>query len=155
MRVLLDANVLVSARIKTSGESGKILNQAVARYDLLLPDFLLGKVDEVLRRPRIQKKYPHITEEAIADYIAVLRDLGEPVEGQTIIELSPDTSEDPEDLLVLAAAVDGKAKYLVTYNLSHFPKRTYQGISILLPKDFGQFLWPQPPSEQSENASSP
>ena len=140
MRVLLDANLLVSARIKVAGESGKILNQAVARYDLLLPDFLLDKINEVLRRPRIQKKYPHITEQAISDYLTVLRGLGEPVIKQTTIESSPDTSEDPEDLLVLAAAVDGQANYLVTYNLSHFPK-TYQGIKVIGPTQFSSILF--------------
>ena len=160
MRALLDANVLVSARIKATGESGKILNQAVARYDLLLPDFLLDKVDEVLRRSRIQKKYPHITEQAIREYLTTLRELGEPVIEQTTLESTPDTSEDSEDLLVLAAAVDGNAEYLVTYNTSHFPEtyqhtETHQNITILLPKSFSQMLVPQPASDQGDDTSSP
>ena len=139
MRVLLDANVLVSARIKPRGAAGGILNQAGAQYDLQLPDFLLDKVDEVLRRPHIQRKYPHITADAVADYVAALQDLGEPVIQQTKIEPSPQTSEDLEDLCVLAAAVDGKAQYLVTYNVKHFPK-IYQATYVYLPTEFSQML---------------
>ena len=141
MRVLLDANVLVSARIKTRGEAGKILNQAAEQFDLLLPDFLLRKVEEVLQRPHIQRKYTDITEEAITHYLTALRVTGFPVVGQTTIEPSATTSRDTEDLLVLAAAVDGKADYLVTYNVSHFPE-IYQNTTILLPKSFGQVLSP-------------
>lgn len=135
MRTVLDVNVLVSARITSRGEADKILAQAKAQYDLLLSDFVLHKTGQVLRYPRIQARYPHITEVAIADYLATLRDLAIPV----IEKTSVTESIDPEDNRVLAAAVDGQADYLVTYNLSHFPS-TYGQVKIVSPADFHRLI---------------
>ena len=139
MRVVLDINVLVSARIAPGGEADKILLQADAQYDLLLSDFLLWKLNSVLRYDRIQAAFPHLTEAVISAYIDTLLEVSVPVDEQIRIELSAQVSSDPEDLHVLAAAVDGQADYLVTYNTSHFPA-TYQQVRILRPDDFRRLL---------------
>ena len=141
MRVLLDANVLVSARINPKGEAHKILNQAGAQYQLLLSDFLLYKTEHTFGYAHIRNRYPHISDDAVADCLATLRDLGELVSEQTVIAPSDETSKDEEDLRILAAATDGRAKYLVTYNVKHFPE-TYATTSILLPRNFSQILLP-------------
>jgi putative PIN family toxin of toxin-antitoxin system len=139
MRVVLDVNVLVSARITLGGEADKLLIQAEAQYDLLLSDFMLWKLDRVLHYDRIQAVFLHLTEDVISAYVDTLREMGNMVTEQTVIAPSPETSNDPEDLRILAAAVDGKADYLVTYNDKHFPG-IYGNISILIPKNFGRML---------------
>ena len=109
--------MLVSARLTPSGAAQAVLDQAEAKYDLLLSDFILQQVERVLHHPHIQAGFPHLNDAAIAAYIASLRKAGNLVDETTPIDASPD----PEDNRILAAAVDGQADYLVTGNLSHFP----------------------------------
>jgi predicted nucleic acid-binding protein len=39
--------------------------------------------------------------------------------------------KDPDDDIFLETAMTGKADFLVTKNLKHFPKKSYQGIKIV------------------------
>lgn len=43
---------------------------------------------------------------------------------------------DPDDNMVLAAAIEGQAAYLVTGNTKHFPFEEYQGVKIVKPQEF-------------------
>lgn len=135
LRVVLDANLLTSAALTPLGEARALLHQARVDYDLLLSDFMHDKMAQVLRYPHIQAKYPHLTSEAIAEYLALLRGLALFVTEKTEIT----ASKDPEDNRVLALALDGQADYLVTRNLSHFPA-TYGRIKIVSPADFRSHL---------------
>lgn len=117
MRVVLDVNVLISAAITPRGEARRILHQAETEYTLLLSDFILRQVEQVLGYPHIQSHYSHMTKADIADYIAYLQETGDLIIETTVVDASPD----PEDNRILAAAVDGQADYLVTGNLAHFP----------------------------------
>ncbi len=148
LRVVLDANLLVSAALTPEGEARAILRKARGDYDLLLSDFMHDKMAQVLRYPHIQAKYPHLTPEAITEYLTLLRTLALPVTEKTQIT----ASKDPEDNRVLAVAVDGQADYLVTRNLSHFPS-AYGRIKIVSPADFRRLLQeskspPPPPTPQ-------
>ncbi len=135
MRVVLDVNLLVSARLTPMGEAQAILDQADARYDLLLSGFILQQVERVLNYPRIQSSFPHLTQDAIATYLTRLRTTGNLVIETTRVQVSPDS----EDNRILAAAVDGQADYLVTRNLSHFPS-TYGQVKIVSPSDFHRLI---------------
>jgi len=66
----------------------------------------------------------------IATYLSQLRVLGELVVERTTVAESPD----PEDNRIVAAAIDGKAEYLVSYNTEHF--RDVSAVPILHPSDF-------------------
>lgn len=140
MRVVLDANILVSAAITpTPGQQARaILDQAEESYTLLLSDFILWKLDNVLRYDRIQSKYPHLTETAIQDYLAKLKKIGQVVTERTVIT-EEDGSSDPEDNRILAVAVDGNATHVVTRNTPHFPE-TFRGSIIIEPADFLRLL---------------
>ena len=69
MRVVLDVNLLISVRLTSSGEAQAILNLADAKYDLLLSDFILYKIEEVLNYPWLKSAFPHLTQDAIAGQI--------------------------------------------------------------------------------------
>ena len=135
LRVVLDLNLLISAALTPKGEARAILHQARVRYHLLLSNFMYERLTLVLRYPHIQAKYPQLTEDAIAHYLTYLRGLLTPVVERTTVT----ASSDDEDNRVLAAAVDGKAEYLVTRNSAHFPT-AYEGIKIISPYDFRQRL---------------
>ena len=130
-RVVLDINVLVSAALTPQGEARAILRLARSNYDLLVSDFMRHKIAQVLRYPHIQSRYTHLTDAAIASFLAEIRGLAIPVFETTTVT----ASSDPEDNRILAAAVDGQADYLVTRNLAHFPA-SYGQIKVLAPADF-------------------
>lgn len=134
-RVVLDVNMLVSARITPAGEAQAILNQARISFDLLVSDFVLQKVAQVLGYPHIQARCSHLSQPVISEYGTTLRALSIPVTEKTTVT----ASSDPEDNRVLAVAVDGQADYLVTRNLAHFPS-TYGQIKIVSPADFRKLL---------------
>ena len=135
MRVVLDVNVLISAALTPEGEARAILRQAREGYDVLLSDFMFSKIEQVLQYPHIQRRYTHLTTTAIADYLAYVRGLAISVAEKTTVT----ASSDDEDNRILAAAVDGRADYLVTRNLAHFPE-TYEQVSIVSPGDFLRML---------------
>lgn len=47
---------------------------------------------------------------------------------------------DPDDNIVLSAALEGQATYLVTGNTKHFPFEEYQGVKIVKPQQFVAIL---------------
>ena len=147
MRVVLDVNILVSAVITPNPEqqARAILDQAEARYILLLSDFMLWKLETVLRYDRIQSKYPHLTEAAIQAYLVKLRKTGTLVVERTEVTRA-EGSQDEEDNRILAIAVDGNATHLVTRNTVHFPK-TFRGAAIIEPGDFLHLLRQTPPPD--------
>jgi putative PIN family toxin of toxin-antitoxin system len=111
VRVVLDANVLVSGVLSPHGPPGRLLDLALAGdLVLVVDDRLLGEYAEVLRRPCF--KLPAREVEALVRY---LRDVAVPVVGRPL-EV---TLTDPGDLPFLEVAAAGEAM-LVTGNARHF-----------------------------------
>ena len=135
MRVVLDVNLLVSAGLTPGGEAHAILDLADAGYDLLLSGFILQQVEKVLNYPRVRSSFPHVTQDVISRHLAELKATGIFVNEETAVSVS----FDPEDNRILAAAVDGKADYIVTRNVSHFPT-VYGRVKVLSPAEFLKFV---------------
>jgi len=132
--------VLLRAYLTPGGEGWAILDRAEASYSytLLLSDFMLARLAKVLRYDRIRRKYPHLTEGLIQSHLSALRQTAELVSVST--EVSTDEgSRDEEDNRVLAAAVDGKADYVVTLNTAHFPD-SFRGVRVISPEAFLSLL---------------
>lgn len=141
MRVVLDINVLVSAAITpTPGQVGRdILDQAGAGYTLLLSDFMVWKLASVLRYPRIRARYPHLTEDAAHAYVGETARTAEVIRELSVITEADGGSRDEEDNRILAAAVDGRADYVVTRNAAHFPA-AFRGVEVVSPEAFLDLL---------------
>ena len=73
MQVVLDANVLISAVISSSGAPARILRLwEEERFDLLLSPPILEELDRVIHYPRIQQRY-NLPEEEIARFLQLIR----------------------------------------------------------------------------------
>lgn len=131
MRVVLDANVLVSAILTPGGEAEAIRKHVEDHFVLLVTCSLFAELERVLRYPRLQTRFPHLSDEKVTAYVASLRERGEQVNVATQLSVA----SDPDDNHVLALAVDGQADYLVTRNTSHFPP-SYAQVKVLSPDDF-------------------
>ena len=107
---LFDSNVWVSAFLNPLGTPAQLKDAWLAgRLDVVTSVPLLAEVNDVLRRPRIKRKYriPEDDIVAFCELIAVRTTLVPLVGSLTICR-------DPDDNTVLETALAGHVTYLVT-----------------------------------------
>jgi len=132
-RVVLDTSVIVAALRTRLGAGNAVLRLVAERRLLMLatpPLFL--EYEDVLKRP--EHRLAHgLSPEAIDEVLAELAALIEPVEVH--FQWRPQ-SKDPNDEMVLEAAINGRADALVTYNVADFagPAERFE-IGVLTPAD--------------------
>jgi putative PIN family toxin of toxin-antitoxin system len=133
MKIVLDTSVVVAA-LRTRLGAGNAVMRLVAQRRLLVlatpPLFL--EYEDVLKRPEHQLAHG-LAPEAIDKFLAELAALIEPVEVH--FQWRPQ-SRDPNDEMVLEAAINGHADALVTYNVADFagPAARFR-IPVLRPSD--------------------
>jgi putative PIN family toxin of toxin-antitoxin system len=100
VRVVLDANVLVSALLSRSGAPARLLERWFdGEYEVVMSETLLSEVERALAYPKIRKR---IAEEDAADFARILRQLAEVVPDPD--DPPPARSPDPSDDYLLALA---------------------------------------------------
>lgn len=116
-RIVLDTSVLV-AGLRTRHGAGNAVLRLIAEHRVVLlaspPIFL--EYEEVLKRPE-QRLAHGLTLEALDELLAEIAALIEPVEVH--FQWRPQV-RDPNDEMVLEAAINGRADALVTYNIADF-----------------------------------
>ena len=119
MRIVLDTSVVV-AGLRTRLGAGNAILRLIARRRLVLlatpPLFL--EYEDVLKRPEHQLAHG-LPPEAVDEFLAELAALIEPVEVH--FQWRPQ-ARDPNDEMVLEAAINGRADALVTYNIADFAR---------------------------------
>ena len=130
MRIVLDTNVLVSALI-TQGTPPDQLYRAWLRneIELVTSAVQIGELADVLSRPKLRKYVdPADAAELVSDIhlrAIVIRDM--PI---------PRRSPDPKDDAILAAAVAGEAKLVVSGDMPGIlALREVEGIPIRTPRE--------------------
>lgn len=136
LRVVLDTNVFVSAFLShspTSPTQELIRRWQADEFVLLVSDAIIDELIEKL----LEKS---IDEARVVEFIALLDQLAEWVEVPNELVATVIVA-DPDDDLVLACAVTGRADYLITYD-PHFEVlgNLYQGIRISKAVPFLQVL---------------
>ena len=127
LRLVLDTNVVVSAAIKPEGLSRTALLLAItrpARLYLSLP--ILEEYNLVLARPELR-----IRKGARMQLIDLIRNAGHVLKTGRRLTIA----HDPEDDKFLECAESGRADYLVTGNLRHFP-RFWKKTKVITPREF-------------------
>ncbi len=109
MRVVLDANVLVSALISNAGPSREIVTVWVdERFDLIASPALLDELQDVLDRPRFRR---WVSTETANEFIDGLREDAEVIDDPPpLTGITPD----PVDDYLIALARTAQADYLVS-----------------------------------------
>jgi putative PIN family toxin of toxin-antitoxin system len=136
MRFLLDTNLLVRAAITPGGLARKLLGciEGSEEHVLIVSSHILSEVADVLRRPRIQARWPLSTED-IQNYCRYLSEVAQEVPAQPIASVI----SDPKDQPVIEAAVSGQADGICTSD-AHFYEPLVKefleehGISVLTDK---------------------
>lgn len=133
LRAVLDANVYISAAIRPEGPPGQIIESFLrdSAFELIVS---LPIVDEVLRGlhyPKV-KKYIRtgMDAEAWLTGIVLLADL---VAGDYTLS---GISQDPDDDKYVAAAVEGRATWLVSGDPDLLDIGQHGGVRIVTPREF-------------------
>ncbi len=130
---MLDTAVVVAA-LRTRLGAGNAVLRLVAqkRVVALATPPLFLEYEDVLKRPEHQLVHG-LTPEAVDQFLTELAALLEPVEVH--FQWRPQ-SRDPNDEMVLEAAINGQANALVTYNIKDFAEAGERfRISVLRPGD--------------------
>ncbi len=133
MKVVLDANVFVSALINSQGTPSQIINLWRAEvFELLVSEPILVEIGRVLRYPKIVQLHK-LTEQKLQEFFALLREESILITPTQNLQISIDE----EDNHYIECAIAGMADYLVTGDKQHLlPIGEYQGIRIVSPATF-------------------
>ncbi len=135
---MLDTNVFVSGLISPKGPPADILKALRSkRFTLISSPPINEEIIEVLNRPYIRDRCG--LGNSIFDVSFILWEIAE-----LVVNL-PDlrVCSDPDDDKFLAAAVGGKADYLVTGDVGDLLSlRRYKNVAIVSPRKFSLILKP-------------
>jgi putative PIN family toxin of toxin-antitoxin system len=137
LRVVLDANVYVSAAVRPEGPPGRVIERVLrdATFEIVLSPAIVDEVLRALAYPKVRKFIRGDVEpELWFEDILVLADL---VRGEQDVS---GVCLDPDDDKYLAAAVEGRAAFVVTGDRQLLVLREYEGVRIVGPKAFLEVL---------------
>jgi putative PIN family toxin of toxin-antitoxin system len=134
-RAVFDTVVFLRALINPHSRCGRLLDEFVDDYELVLSPAIIREILEVLHRPRLRAKFPQITQLDIARIIALFEQ-ARVVEPQDV----PSVSRDPADDKFLACAKMAEAEYLVTEDNDRLGLEAYEGSRICQPVEFIELL---------------
>lgn len=136
MRAVLDTNVVVSATLIRGGNEDQILQRwRLGAFELVLSPPVIDEMASALVYERLQRRQ-WMTR---AEIVALLQAFAEEsilVPGRVTVK----ASRDPEDDKFLAAAIEGRALYVVSGDRDLLDLTVYQGIRIVRPAAFLQIL---------------
>ena len=133
MRIVLDTSVVVAGLRTRLGVGNAVLRLvAFRRVTLLATPPLFLEYEDVLKRPEHQLAHG-LSIEQVDEFLAELAALIEPVEVH--FQWRPQ-GRDPNDEMVLEAAINGQADAIVTYNIADFSGLAERfTIAVLHPAD--------------------
>jgi putative PIN family toxin of toxin-antitoxin system len=129
MKIVLDANIVVSGLLQSQGNPAQVLTLVLSgAIQICHDDRILAEYAEVLARPRFKFDSKRVRE--VLDKIEVD---GLVIDGATQFDLGlPDADDEP----FLAVALASSADFLVTGNLADYPPDKRQGCAVVSPAAF-------------------
>jgi uncharacterized protein len=137
MRVVLDANVYVSALINAAGSPGRILaHWENGAFNVLISPAIVAEVGRVLRYPRIARCHGR-SEDEIGRFLELLSVEAVLIETTGTFDV---VAEDASDNRYLECAVAGSAQYIVSGDRHLLDIGEYVAVTILPPAAFVALL---------------
>lgn len=128
MKIVLDTNVLVAGLLSPFGPCGDIVRMVFSgKLTLCLDARILSEYREVLERPKFAFDF-----DAVAAILDFFEHQGRVVAAVPLALPLPDPDDNP--FLEIASA--GRADYLVTGNIVHFPVDLCLGVEVVSPANF-------------------
>ncbi|HZX48614.1 MAG TPA: putative toxin-antitoxin system toxin component, PIN family [Nitrospirota bacterium] len=136
IHVVLDTNQIISAILSPEGLADNILKfsglKGEQKYQIVLSEPILGEIGRVLKYERLRPLHGW-SDEKICDFLNLLKEGAIITAGKVIVEV---VKSDPEDNKFFAAALEGRASYIVSRDIHLHEVKEYQGIKVLTPEVF-------------------
>lgn len=139
LRTVLDANVYVSVLLRPEGPPGQIIGRFLSgeAFEIILSPALIEEVLRALAYPKVRKRIRDAVDaELWFEDILVLAQL---IAGEYKVS---GVSNDPDDNKYIAAAIEGRAGFVVTGDPDLPAVKEYEGIHIVSPRAFWDLLAP-------------
>ena len=142
IRAVLDTNALASGALISQGVLPTIIDLwRDGAFALVFSEEIMIELSHTLAKPYFLTR---LTTKDTEDYVELLDTAGEMV---AVTSPVSGVATHPEDDLILATAVDGKADYLVTGDKKLQQLKNYQGVAIVSPREFLDILKAQEEQE--------
>lgn len=131
LRIVLDANVYVSALIRPEGPPGQILARFLrgGAFDLVVSPSIIDETLTAFRYPKVRKCLRAAVDPALwfedLVLLAHLVEAGAPY---------PSVSEDPDDDQYFAAALAGQATFVVSGDPDLLSVGSHDGVRVVSPR---------------------
>jgi putative PIN family toxin of toxin-antitoxin system len=139
LRAVLDANVYVSGLLRPEGPPGRIIERFLraAAFDLIRSPAIVDEILRALAYPKVRRLIRGTAAPALwFEDIMVLADL---VAGTRNIS---GVCADPDDDQYVAAAIEGRAAFVVTGDRQFLSVAEYDGVRIVSPRTVLDLLGP-------------
>jgi len=133
IRAVLDANVYVSAAVRPEGPPGQIIERFLrdGGFQIVMSQAIVDEVLRALSYPKVRKYIRRgLDPELWFEDIVVLSEL---VVGEHTLQ---GASKDPADDKYIAAAIEGRAGFIVAGDSDLLDLKEYDGIRIVSPRAF-------------------
>lgn len=124
MKEVLDTNVLVSALIK-SGKPRDLVNMLVKNKQLILSKAILEEFLDVTEDPKVAR---YTNEEETTQFLNILATAATIVKVKSKVKA---VKNDPDDDVIIRAAYDAKADYIVSGDKHLLALKDFKGIKIV------------------------
>lgn len=133
MRIVLDTNIWLSG-LFWEGEANKIIKLGEkGRIKIIISKEIISEIIDVLNKETKFQKFLENRDEKIEDMIRTILFITDLVYLKTKINI---IKEHSADNMILETALDGKAKYIVSYNNHLLNLRQFKNIKIIKPDEF-------------------
>ena len=132
MKIVLDTNVLVAGLLSPYGAPAGIVGMVSSGILRLCYDArVMVEYQDVLARPKFQ-----FDPRKVKDLLVFTQQSGEVVATSPLNARLPDV----HDEIFLEVALAGRAAFLITGNIKHFPASSRQGVNVVTPQEFLDLL---------------
>lgn len=132
MKVVLDTNVWLSG-IFWDGEASKIIENSKNKYEIIISEDVLLEIITVLNRESKFQKFILNLKSTVEDIIRTILSISTLIQTTTTLDI---IKSDPKDNIILEAALDGKAEYIVSYDNHLLNMIEFREIRIIKPDKF-------------------
>ncbi len=127
-RIILDTNVLISA-FGWAGKPRQIFERVLNKeFELLISEKQIVEIKRVLNYPKLK-----FTEDQKQRFLDILGNAARIVETHNDLDI---IKEDPPDNMILEAAIEHKAAYIVSGDAHLLKLGEFQSVKILTPAQF-------------------
>lgn len=138
MKAVIDTSILVSAFLTRTDSPPRIIYQAILKEQFTLVSSVatLEELEEILNRDQI-KRLHQLSADEIGEIVDSLATLSEFVPGELTVQV---VSDDPDDDIFIAAAIEGTADYIVSGDKHLLAIKEHRGIQIVSARQFTDIL---------------